>query len=122
MPGMRGLILIVATGDGERFRAALTIAAAHAALGGRARVYCHERAVALLGPSEDLDVALLAAHGLPGRAALIATALATGVEIAACQTGLALAGLAETDLPEGVETGGLIGLLADLGDDRLVTV
>ena len=106
MPVVRGLTLIVATGDSERFRAALTIASAHAALGGRTRVYCHEAAVALLADREPL----------------LATAIETGAAIIACQTGLALAGLAETDLLRGVETGGLIGLLADLGDDRLDTV
>ena len=121
MPGMRGLTLIVATGDAERFRAALTLAAAHAALGGRTRVYCHEGAVALLC-GHDPDAAELVARGLPSRAELIATAIESGVEIIACQTGLALAGLEETALPRGVETGGLVGVLADLGDDRLDTV
>lgn len=106
MPGMRGLTLIAATGDPERFRAALTIAAAHAALGGRTRLYCHEGAVALLVRGEPL----------------VATALEIGVHVIACQTGLSVAGLAQPDLPEGVETGGLVGLLADLGDDRLDTV
>lgn len=105
---MRGLTLIVATGDRERFRAALTLASAHAALGGRTRVYCHEGAVVLLASGDD--------------AALVATALETGAALIACQTGLALAGLAEADLPEGVETGGMVGLLASLGDDRLDTI
>jgi peroxiredoxin family protein len=107
---MRGLTLIAATGDSERLRAALTIAAAHAALGGRTRLYCHERAVALL------------AGGDPGTASLLSTALEIGVHVIACQTGLSLAGLAQADLPPDVETGGLVGLLADLGDDRLDTV
>lgn len=102
---MRGLTLIVATGDPERFRAALTLAAASAALGARTRVYCHESAVALLARPDPL----------------LATAMETGAAIIACQTGLADAGLEAGDLPVGVETGGLVGLLADLGDDRLTT-
>lgn len=118
---MRGLTLIVATGNAERFRAALTIASAHAALGGRTRLYCHEAAVGLLAGNDE-GLAELHAKGLPDRAALIATALESGVAITACQTGLALAGLTEGDLPGGVETGGLVGLLADLGDDRLDTI
>lgn len=121
MPVVRGLTLIVASGDPERFRAALTLASAHAALGGRTRVYCHEAAVALLA-GDDADAAGLHARGLPSRAELIVTALETGVAIAACQTGLALAGLAESALPAGIETGGLVGLLAVLEDDRLVTI
>jgi predicted peroxiredoxin len=118
---MRGLTLLVATGDPERFRAALTIASAHAALGGRTRVYCHEAAAALLG-GDDADAGALRARGLPSRAELIATAIESGAAIIACQTGLALANLDAASLPDGVETGGLVGLLADLGDDRLDTV
>lgn len=121
MSSMRGLTLIVATGDAERFRAALTIASAHAALGGRTRVYCHEASVELLARTDE-DVTTLHAKGLPDRATLIATAVESGVAITACQTGLALAGLVESDLPAGVETGGLVGLLATIGDDRLDTI
>ncbi|MEI9928784.1 MAG: DsrE family protein [Sphingomonas sp.] len=119
---MRGLTILVTTGDPARFRAALTLASAHAALDGGVRVFCHEHAVALLAAGEDPEAAVLAAHGLPDRAALIEIALASGATIVACQTGLALAGLAETNLPVGVETGGMVGLLAALGDDRLVAV
>lgn len=115
---MRGLTLIVATGDPERLRAALTLAAANAALGGRTRVYFHEGAVALLA-GDDANVAGLRAQGLPSRSDLIAAMIESGVTLIACQTGLALAGLAEGALPDTVQTGGLIGLLADMGDDRL---
>lgn len=110
MPFMRGLTLIAVTGDAERFRAALTIAAAHAALGGRTRLYCHEGAVACFAAADE-DIAALAR-----------TALDCGANIIVCQTGLAEAGLAEAALPAGVATGGLVGLLAELDDDRLVTV
>lgn len=106
MPVMRGLTLLIATADPERFRMALTLASASAALGGRTRVYFHEAAVALIGTSEPL----------------IATAIETGATLIACQTGLAIAGMEAGDLPEGVETGGLVGLLADLGNDRLDTI
>ena len=106
MPDMRGLTLLVATADPARLRAALTLAAANAALGGRTRVYFHEEAVPLLASRDPL----------------IATALETGALLIACQTGLAAAGLAADQLPDGVETGGLISLLADLGDDRLDTI
>ena len=124
---MTGLTIIVATADGERFRAAMTLATAQAALGGRVRVYCHERAVALLrvAPDDDDDdddgAAALAAAGLPDRPALIAMAIDGGVALIACQTGLALAGLEMGDLAVGVEAGGMVGLLASLGDNRLTT-
>ena len=106
MPVMRGLTLLIATADPARLRAALTLASASAALGARTRVYFHEEAVPLLVTGEPL----------------VATALETGAALIACQTGLAAAGLTADQLPEGVETGGLIGLLADLGEDRLDTI
>ena len=107
---MRGLTILVATADPARFRAALTLAAAHAALGGRTRLFLHEEAVALLRTADDA-----LSH-------LVSTAIESGATLIACQTGLARAGLAETDLPAGAETGGLIGLLATLGEDRLDTI
>lgn len=99
---MRGLTILVATADPARFRTALMLASAQAALGASARVYAHEDAVRLLVPGE-----------------LMTTARELGVTLIACQTGLAEAGL---PLPDGVEGGGLVSLLAELGDDRLVTV
>jgi len=103
---LRGLTIMVATGDGQRFRAALTLAAANAALGGRTRVYLHETAVQLIATDEPL----------------LTTALEIGATLIVCQTGLAASGLDARDLPSGVETGGLVALLADLGEDRLTTL
>ena len=97
---MRGLTVVLVSAERERLASALTLAASAAALGGRARLYFDAAAVALL---VDADLSL---------------ALESGVSIVACQTGLA-AGVA---LPNGVEAGGLVSLLADLGDDRLVTI
>lgn len=99
---MRGLTLIVVGDDRQRFDAALTIACAQAAIGGRVRLYCHGPAVACLTTSDLMD-----------------TARDLGVALIACQTGLAELGLA---LPEGVAGDGLVGLLSDLGDDRLATL
>jgi len=111
---MRGLTIVVAGPDPDRFRAALTMACAASALGGGARVYLHEMAVGLLATNAS------APEGLPDLAALRAMAAESGVELIACQTGLALAGLsAET---QRVAAGGLIDLLATLKDDRLVTL
>lgn len=119
---MRGLTIVVVSADRERFRAALTLACANAALGGSTTVYAHERAVSLLVPADDPGDAELADAGLPGRRALISTAIESGVRLVACQTGLSLAGVTATDLAEGTETDGLVALLSQIGDDRLVTV
>ncbi len=121
---MTGLTVIVTTTDSERFRAGMTLALAQSALGGRVRLYCHEASVVLLAsaPRDDDDSAALFATGLPDRLGLIAMAQANGVALIVCQTGMTMTGLAMDDLATGVEAGGMMGLLADLGDDRLVTV
>ncbi len=106
MPGMRGLTILVATADPERFHAALSFAAAQAALGGRSRVHLHGPAAALLDTAE------------PDLIALRAEAIALGVEFSACQTGLS--GRQPAELPPGIEAEGPIGLLSRLEDDRLV--
>ena len=111
---MRGLTIIVAGPDLDRFRAALTMACAAAALGGRARVYLHERAVTLLAARAS------APAGLPDLPQLRAIANDSGVELIACQTGLALSGLSAEQA--NVAAGGMIDRLATLADDRLVTV
>ena len=122
MPGMRGLTIIVTTADAERFRAALSIACAHVAVGGTARLYCHEAAVTLLVPGTDPDDAALSARGLATRTQLLAETLDSGVTLIACQTGLAATGIAFDTLTPGIEPGGLVSLLAGLGEDRLVTL
>lgn len=126
MPGLRaamtGLTILLVATDTARARAALTLASAAAALGGRIRLHAHERAVAMLLPGTDADDAMLTAAGQPPRKALIAMAIEAGVAITACQTGLAVADIAIDALAPGVEAGGLVGLLADLGDDRLVVI
>ena len=58
--------------------------------------------------------------GLPGRAARLAMARDGGVELLACQTGLAAAGIDFAALVAGVEPAGMVAVLATLGDDRLV--
>ncbi|BBE00107.1 peroxiredoxin [Sphingobium amiense] len=115
---MRPLILIAATDDAERLRAALTLAAAQAALGGAATVFLQLDAVALLRqPVEGPRDAAHRAAGLPDLATLIDEARALGVRLIACQSGLALARMEVGDLPSGVTTGGPVELLRDMSDD-----
>lgn len=120
MPGMRGLTILVATADTSRFRAALATAAAAAALGERARVFLHEDAVALLVEKPDADAARLASAGAPTQQQLLEIARESGVALIVCQTGLALAGLSMETLPADTQAGGLVSLLATLGEDRLL--
>lgn len=99
---MRGLTVIMLTADADRFAGAMALASANAALGGRTRLYCHDAAVMLLEPSAAMDAAI-----------------EIGVTIIACQSGLAAHG---RPLPDFAEGGGLVSLLATLGDDRLLSV
>ena len=120
---MRGLTLIVASLDARRFHAALSIAAASAAAGAATRLYLQEAAVALLAaPVSSPDDATHRALGLPTLAQMLGEALGLGVNIIACQSGLVMATLSAEALDPRIEVGGLVGLFATLGDDRLVTV
>jgi predicted peroxiredoxin len=120
---MRGLTIVVADQSSERLRAALTLAAAQSALGGRARVFCQGEAVAALRPpiAGERDEAHEQA-GLPALAELFEEALALGVELIACQSGLALTGIDAATLDPRVGAGGPVGVLQSLGDDRLVAI
>lgn len=120
MPGMRGLTVLVATADAARFRAALSTVAAAAALGARARVFLQEEAVTLMAGGADADAARLAAAGFPSQDELLAIARESGAALIVCQSGLALAGLSMEALPAGTEAGGIVSVLATLGEDRLL--
>jgi predicted peroxiredoxin len=115
------LTLILAGPEPSRFHAALSVAAASVAAGSPTRLYLHGDAVALLGsplvaPEDDR----YHAAGLPTLAQMLGEALGLGVRLICCQTGLALAGLGADAIDPQIEVGGLVGLFATLGDDRLV--
>jgi predicted peroxiredoxin len=117
---MPGLTLIVATADPERFHAALSLAAANAALGERSRIFLQGEAAGLLRNARSPADAERTRHGVPTVAQLLDEARALGTEIVACQSGLALCGLSAEHLPEGVATAGLVQILSTRGDDQLV--
>jgi predicted peroxiredoxin len=121
MSRLPGLSIVVAGEDPGRLHAALSVAAAWAALDRRARIFLQAEAVALLrAPTSEKDRARSEA-GIPGLADLLEEAIALGASVTACQSGLALTGLAASDLPAGVDTGGLVDFLASSGpDDQLM--
>jgi len=121
---MPGLNLVVLTDDAERLRGALMLAMAHAALGGEARLFLQLDAVRLLAPPvaapRDTDHA---AAGLPPLASLLDEALGIGVQVIACQSGLALANMQAADLDPRIMAGGPISFLQSIGaEDRLLAV
>lgn len=99
-----GLSIIVAGTDTTRFRTALTLAAAQAALGGQVRILLDSGAVILASTPNDL----------------LESCFELGAEVTLCQSGLAEAGLAASALDPRFRYGGMVGWLADLGADRLV--
>jgi predicted peroxiredoxin len=118
---MRGLTIVIASASRERFRTALNMALATAALGGRARVFLDGIAVAILRkPIVDTDDGSYEAAGLPTLAALCDEAIDAGVGLILCQSGLALIGKEAGDYDSRVEYAGMVSILAELGDDRLV--
>lgn len=120
---MNGIAIILTRDDPAALRAALTIASAAAALGQRGRIYLHEAAVAMLcRPIAHAGDAEYRARGLPDLAGVLEVALSMDVAVIACQTGLALGDHDAAALDPRVETGGLVGLMANLGSDRLIAL
>ena len=122
MPG--GLTIVLLTEDAERFRGALMVAMTHRAMGGAARLFLQLDAVRMIAPPvtapRDEDHRR---SGFPPLATLLGEALDDGTAIIACQSGLALAGLAAADLDQRIATGGLTSFLAETDPtDRLVMI
>jgi predicted peroxiredoxin len=120
---MRGLTIILAGTDPDRLRSALGLAAAQAALGGAARLFLDGASARLLAlPIAAPGDADHRAAGLPTLAELVDTALALGVGITLCQSGLALAGIAADGIDPRLHTGGLTEVMASLAEDRLIAL
>lgn len=120
---VRGLTIIVADMSSERFRAALSIAATQAALGGRARIFLQGEAVSVLRPPvQGMEDDRHEDAGLPALEVLFEEALSLGVEIIACQSGLLLTNSDAQMLDKRVQFGGLVSVMQGLGDDRLIAV
>jgi predicted peroxiredoxin len=113
---MQGLSIVVATADATRFASALEVAAANAALDHPTRIFLQAQAVPLLGRI------LKAAAEMASITEMMAEALALGVKISACQSGLSLAGMTAADLDHGIETEGVVSFLAARGEDQLLIV
>ncbi len=120
---MRGLTIIVVEASTVRLHAALSIAAASAALGAPTRLHLHGEAARMIAPPlvADEDDGHAAA-GLPILAQMLDEALSLGVAISACQTGVAMAAIDAAALDARIEASGLVAVMAALGEGRLITV
>jgi intracellular sulfur oxidation DsrE/DsrF family protein len=103
---MSGLLLIVSDAHGERFAAAVELAAASAAM---------DRAVAVLlrGPA-------VRALGRPEVAKAFDLLFELGANVSLCQTAMAAHGLTAADLPPGIEALGMVAFLSGRADWQLV--
>lgn len=118
------LHIAILTAEPGRLHGALTLAAAEAALGARVRVFFQLEAVALLlMPIDEPGDAARARHGLPSLAALLDDAREIGVELIACQSGLALLDASAEALGSLAATGGPMAFMQGVGaDDRLLWI
>jgi predicted peroxiredoxin len=120
---MRGLTIVVADMSSERFRTALVMAAAHAALGGKARLFLQGEAVSILrAPIAGTEDETHEAAGLPTLGELIDDTLALGVTMTGCQSGQALFDATADEFHPALAWAGMTTVLAELGEDRLVVV
>ena len=122
MPDMQGLNIIVAVAEGRRLYAALEAGMAAAALGRPVRIFLQGEAAALLrDPVSFAGDEARRAAGQPDLAWLVEEAVAMDVALFVCQSGMALVGMAATELVPHVRAAGLVSFLADVGaDDRLI--
>ena len=120
---VRGLTIIVAEASSERFRVALSIAAAQAALGGTARIFCQGEAVSMLGPPiRGTADGNYEKAGQPRLADLFEEVLGLDVAVIACQSGIDLTDIDARTLDPRITIGGLVGMMQASGDDRLLVV
>lgn len=120
---LRALTIIVATVEEARLRSALGVALSYHAAGGAVTVFLDTDAVAILRPPiVGTGDAHWATIGFPGLAGLIEEALDADIGFVVCQAGLAAAKLSMEALDPRIDAGGMVGLLAALGDGRLTTI
>lgn len=122
MRDMQGLNIIVAVAEGRRLYAALEAGMAVAAFGRPVRIFLQGEAAALLrDPVSFAGDAARQAVGQPDLARLVEEAIAMEIGLFVCQSGMALLGLAATDLVPYVRAAGLVSFLAEVGPaDRLI--
>ena len=122
MPDMQRLNIIVAVAEGRRLYAALEAAMAMAALGRPVRIFLQGEAAALLrDPVSFAGDEARHAAGQPDLAWLVEEAIAMEIALFVCQSGMALVGMAATELVPHVRAAGLVSFLAEVApDDRLI--
>lgn len=118
-------IVLISPGH-ERAHYALVLAAGAAALGRPVILFATNGGIRLLLESRPLEAdpreAEVTAAGVAGIHDLLEAAREMGVGLRVCEAGRLTEGLAQAPLLEGVEIGGVVGLLADTAAGQLITL
>lgn len=116
------LFILLAGDDRNRAHVAFSLGLAALALGREVTVFAGGKSVRLFGklrakcyPEECPE-----APGVLCLDKLIEESISLGAKLIACETGLVQTNLNEADLIEDVKIGGLVGLLAQLGENHLM--
>ena len=110
------LAILLVSDDKARLRAALMLAHAEIALGGTAQLFLQGEAAAMLRlPITAPQDADWRKAGEPSLAMLLDEALADGVTLSLCQSGLAMAGMEVDALDPRIMLSGPIAFLAAAG-------
>ena len=122
MPDLPSLTIIGAVAEGRRLYAALEAGMAMAALGHPVRIFLQGEAAALLrDPVSFTGDEARRAAGQPDLAGIVEEAIAMEITLSACQSGMALVGIAATELVPHVRAAGLVSFMANISpEDRLV--
>lgn len=117
---MRGLAIIIGSAAHDRLHAALSLAAAAAALGRDVAVYFHADAATVADPATKwAEDTRFTAVGAPTIGELVESTLELGAAFTVCQTGLALADLTAMEIDPRFEPGGLVDFLGRAGDSEI---
>lgn len=126
-PPKAALGIVLISGGHERAHYALMLAAGAAAIGRPVVVFatnggCHALAADRTGMGEAARDRDVIAAGVAGLDELFEAADALGVMLMACDSGLRMAGLADTALRPGVVVAGIPAFLSAVGAGQLITL
>lgn len=118
------LAIMLLSAEAEKLRSALILARCEIALGGAARLFIQGPATTLvIPPISAADDEACAAAGEPRLGQLLDEALADGLSVMLCETGLTIARSDQSRIDPRIEISGPIAFLAGIDKEmRLLTI
>ncbi|QCE32306.1 hypothetical protein FAI41_01175 [Acetobacteraceae bacterium] len=116
------LFILLASDDHNRAHVAFSLSLAALALGREVTLFAGGKSVRLLGKlrADCESECCPEGSGVLCLDKLIEESVGLGARLIACETGLFQTNLKETDLIEGVQVGGMVGLLAEVGSENMM--